>query len=42
MAELTHFDESGGSRMVDVSGKPATLRSATAAAGSGCGPRPWR
>ncbi len=30
MAELTHFDEDGGSRMVDVSGKQATLRSARA------------
>lgn len=32
MADLTHFDEAGGSRMVDVSGKPETLRSATAEA----------
>jgi cyclic pyranopterin phosphate synthase len=30
MAELTHFDEHGGSRMVDVSGKAVTLRSARA------------
>jgi cyclic pyranopterin phosphate synthase len=30
MAELTHFDERGASRMVDVSSKPATLRSARA------------
>ncbi|CAN5836383.1 cyclic pyranopterin monophosphate synthase MoaC [soil metagenome] len=30
MAELTHFDESGASRMVDVSAKPATARSAKA------------
>lgn len=30
MAELTHFDERGASRMVDVSAKPVTLRSATA------------
>lgn len=30
MAELTHFDESGNGRMVDVSGKPVTLRQATA------------
>lgn len=28
--ELTHFDESGGSRMVDVSAKAVTLRTATA------------
>lgn len=32
MPELTHFDESGGSRMVDVSAKPATLRVARASA----------
>jgi cyclic pyranopterin monophosphate synthase len=30
MPDLTHFDESGASRMVDVSGKPETLRSARA------------
>jgi cyclic pyranopterin monophosphate synthase len=30
MASLTHFDESGGSRMVDVSGKPVTRRHARA------------
>ena len=30
MAKLTHFDDSGASRMVDVSGKPATLRMARA------------
>jgi cyclic pyranopterin phosphate synthase len=30
MTELTHFDEHGGSRMVDTSGKPETLREATA------------
>lgn len=30
MAELTHFDESGASRMVDVSGKPVTERRARA------------
>jgi cyclic pyranopterin phosphate synthase len=30
MSELTHFDASGGSRMVDVSGKPSTLREARA------------
>ncbi|RUL88738.1 cyclic pyranopterin monophosphate synthase MoaC [Tautonia sociabilis] len=30
MSGLTHFDDSGGSRMVDVSAKPQTLRSATA------------
>lgn len=32
MASLTHFDESGAAQMVDVSGKPATPRTATAAA----------
>jgi cyclic pyranopterin phosphate synthase len=30
MAELTHFDERGGSRMVDTSAKPETVREATA------------
>lgn len=30
MSELTHFDESGASRMVDVSGKETTLRTARA------------
>ena len=30
MGELTHFDDSGASRMVDVSEKPATLRTARA------------
>ena len=30
MAELTHFDERGASRMVDVSGKDVTVRSARA------------
>ena len=30
MSELTHFDESGASRMVDVSSKEITLRSARA------------
>jgi cyclic pyranopterin phosphate synthase len=30
MGELTHFDERGASRMVDVSGKEATLRAARA------------
>src|ERR1700688_5059811 len=30
MAELTHFDEYGGSRMVDTSDKPETLRAARA------------
>lgn len=30
MSGLTHFDESGAGRMVDVSEKPETLRSATA------------
>jgi cyclic pyranopterin phosphate synthase len=32
MSELTHFDESGASRMVDVGGKPETLRTARASA----------
>ncbi|MBX9881611.1 MAG: cyclic pyranopterin monophosphate synthase MoaC [Sphingomonas sp.] len=30
MAELTHLDQSGAARMVDVSAKPATTREATA------------
>ena len=30
MSELTHFDESGASRMVDTSGKPETQREARA------------
>ena len=30
MAELSHFDEAGASRMVDVSGKAETARAATA------------
>jgi cyclic pyranopterin phosphate synthase len=30
MSELTHFDESGASRMVDVGAKPDTQRAATA------------
>jgi cyclic pyranopterin phosphate synthase len=32
MAELTHFDEYGSSRMVDTSDKPETLRQARASA----------
>jgi cyclic pyranopterin phosphate synthase len=32
MAELTHFDERGASRMVDVSAKPDSLRTARATA----------
>jgi cyclic pyranopterin phosphate synthase len=32
MGELTHFDERGASRMVDVSGKPESLREARASA----------
>jgi cyclic pyranopterin monophosphate synthase len=32
MGELTHFDERGGSRMVDVSAKPETSRTARASA----------
>ena len=31
-SKLSHFDESGHARMVDVSGKEATLRTATASA----------
>ena len=31
MSKLTHLDESGAARMVDVGGKPETVRSATAA-----------
>ncbi len=39
---LTHLDESGAARMVDVSEKPVTVRTATASAAS-CSPRrPWR
>ena len=30
MTRLTHLDDAGAARMVDVSGKPATLREATA------------
>ncbi len=30
MSELTHFDDTGASRMVDTSGKPETLREARA------------
>lgn len=30
MSDLSHFDESGASRMVDVGGKPDTLRAARA------------
>jgi cyclic pyranopterin monophosphate synthase len=32
MSELTHFDQSGASRMVDTSGKPDTAREARASA----------
>jgi cyclic pyranopterin phosphate synthase len=32
MTQLTHFDESGAARMVDVGGKPETPRSARASA----------
>lgn len=31
MSDLTHLDDKGAARMVDVSGKPETARSATAA-----------
>ena len=30
MSRLTHFDEAGAARMVDVSAKPETVREATA------------
>ena len=30
MSKLTHLDDSGAARMVDVAGKPATAREATA------------
>ena len=32
MSELSHFDEHGASRMVDVTAKPETLREARASA----------
>lgn len=32
MSELTHFDEAGAARMVDVGGKPETKRTAAASA----------
>jgi cyclic pyranopterin phosphate synthase len=32
VSELTHFDDAGGSRMVDISGKPETARAARASA----------
>ncbi|HEX3662840.1 MAG TPA: cyclic pyranopterin monophosphate synthase MoaC [Acidobacteriaceae bacterium] len=32
MSKLSHFDEAGAARMVDVSGKPATRREAEASA----------
>src|SRR5271167_3382473 len=32
MSDLTHFDETGASRMVDTSAKPETLREAKASA----------
>ena len=35
---LTHLDESGNARMVDVGGKPATVRSATARGGIAMSP----
>jgi len=38
MARLTHIDDSGSARMVDVSGKPSTERVATAAARVRCDP----
>jgi cyclic pyranopterin monophosphate synthase len=30
MADLTHLDETGSARMVDIAGKPATMRTASA------------
>src|SRR5262249_20006523 len=38
MSELTHFDESGASRMVDVSGKDVTQRTARASGRIGLAP----
>ena len=40
MSQLTHFDESGASRMVDVGAKPETNRTARASGNTrrgGCG-----
>ena len=42
MGELTHFDEAGASRMVDVSGKEVTLRTARASGWCGWSRRRWR
>ncbi len=39
MSDLTHFDETGASRMVDVSGKEVTLRTARASGWCGCSRR---
>lgn len=39
--ELTHLDASGAARMVDVSGKAASLRTATARAMVTLGPAAW-
>ena len=41
MAELTHFDERGASRMVDVSEKEVTRDWRGRADWSGCGRRRW-
>ena len=41
MAELTHFDERGASRMVDVSGKAVTPGRRGPAAWSGWSRRRW-
>ena len=42
MSDLTHFDESGASRMVDVSAKPVTLRTARASGKVRMGEATWR
>ena len=42
MADFTHFDESGASRMVDVAGKEVTLRTARASGYSGSNRQRWR
>jgi cyclic pyranopterin phosphate synthase len=42
MSDLTHFDESGASRMVDVSAKPATVRTARASGKVRMAEATWR
>ena len=39
--ELTHFDATGASRMVDVGGKPETLRTARASGIVRMAPATW-